>query len=212
DHVQFFVEACDDAGNCGFSSNKGRYFDAQPLPAPTQNGGTLTLAPQGQKSGSFYTGPVTVDATSSDPAVTVTVSVDGGPDQAPADVDIATDGAHTITAHGSDGSTASTVVLVDRSNPTIDLHAPDFTRTGGDGTVQFSCADGGSGVASCTATDNGSPILSGHSIDNVGHQSTASTTIQVLDGPTKPGTPSASPSPNAGTFTVSWGASTETSQ
>ena len=42
-HVQFFVEACDTAGNCGFSSNKGRYFDAQPLPA--QGTGTITLTP-----------------------------------------------------------------------------------------------------------------------------------------------------------------------
>ncbi len=41
-HVQYFVMACDVAGNCGYSSNKGRYFDAQPLPAA---GGPLTLTP-----------------------------------------------------------------------------------------------------------------------------------------------------------------------
>ena len=32
EHVQYFVAACDAAGNCGYSSNKGNYFDAQPLP------------------------------------------------------------------------------------------------------------------------------------------------------------------------------------
>ena len=34
-HIQYFVEACDAAGNCGYSSNKGHYFDAQPLPTQT---------------------------------------------------------------------------------------------------------------------------------------------------------------------------------
>ena len=63
-NVQFFVEACDDAGNCGFSSNKGRYYDAQPVPAAT---GTLTLAPRtSPNAAGFYTGTVDVDA--ADPA------------------------------------------------------------------------------------------------------------------------------------------------
>ena len=28
-HIQYFVEVCDATGNCGYSSNKGRYFDAR---------------------------------------------------------------------------------------------------------------------------------------------------------------------------------------
>ena len=226
-HVQFFVEVCDAAGNCGFSSNKGRYYDAQPLPPQNTQGGTITLQPTGTQNGSYFTGPVHVDAQSSDSDVTVTVSVDGGPAQDPNNVSITGDGAHTIVANGSDGSTVTTVVLIDTSNPTITVTAPAFVQAGGADTLLFSCADGGSGVATCSATDNGNPISSGatlgslsagdhpivvHATDNAGHSSQSTTTVHVLAGPHKPGTPTASPSPNMGAFTVSWGASSEAGQ
>ena len=52
-HVQFFAEVCDAAGNCGYSSNKGRYFDAVPLPTTT---GSITLTPSGTLgTGGWYT-------------------------------------------------------------------------------------------------------------------------------------------------------------
>ena len=57
-HVQFFAEACDAAGNCGYSSNKGRYFDAVPLPTST---GSITLTPSGTLgTGGWYTTTVNV--------------------------------------------------------------------------------------------------------------------------------------------------------
>ena len=113
-HIQYFVEVCDAAGNCGYSSNKGRYFDAQPLPAGT--GGSLTIAPSRQPDtgGTWYTNGLDVTATSTAP--TVSVSVDGGPFQAgPASV--SGDGAHVVDARDSDGNTATAVYLVDSSGP-----------------------------------------------------------------------------------------------
>ncbi len=62
-HVQFFAEVCDAAGNCGYSSNKGRYFDASPLPTQT---GSITLTPAGTTGlAGWYTRPVTVTGASS---------------------------------------------------------------------------------------------------------------------------------------------------
>jgi len=162
--VQYFVEACDVAGNCGFSSNKGRYFDAQPLPAAS---GPITLTPsRPPDTGSWYTGPLSVTpATSGGATVSVSVSVDGGA-FAPATgaIDLSGDGSHIVDARGSDGSEATGVFLIDSRGPTITHTASPASPNGTNGwytsvpTVFFSCADDVSGVvAGSCAIDGNSP-------------------------------------------------------
>ena len=151
-HVQFFAEICDAAGNCGYSSNKGRYFDAVPLPTST---GSITLNPSGtQGTGGWYTTNVSVTGSSSIPGVTITVSVDGGSfDPIPAGgIMLTGDGAHTLKALGSDGSKATAVVLIDKTPPTI-AFAPS-TVAYGSVVPAFTCLDSGSGAVACTGTQN----------------------------------------------------------
>jgi hypothetical protein len=163
-HVQYFVEACDVAGNCGFSSNKGRYFDAQPLPAAS---GPITLTPsRPPDTGSWYTGPLSVTPTTSGGAtVSVSISVDGGA-FAPATgaIDLTGNGSHIVDARGSDGSEATGVFLIDSRGPTITHTVTSASPIGTNGwytsapTVSFSCADDVSGVvAGSCAIDGSSP-------------------------------------------------------
>ena len=167
-HVQYFVEACDLAGNCGYSSNKGRYFDAQPLPAAS---GPITLTPsRGPDTGSWYTGPLSVmAATTGSTTVSVSVSVDGGafaPVAGP--ISLSGDGGHVVDARGSDGSETTGVFLIDGRGPTIahtvTLSSPDGTngwyKTAP--TVSFSCADDVSGVAAGSCAIDGSSPATDH--------------------------------------------------
>ena len=96
-HVQFFVEACDTAGNCGYSSNKGRYFDAAPLPAGRARSRSRRADRRARAAGTRA--PSSVTATSSHRR-SVTVSVDGRPvrtDRRPAGP-VTGDGSHTLDA------------------------------------------------------------------------------------------------------------------
>ncbi len=177
-HVQFFVEACDLAGNCGYSSNKGRYFDAAPLPAPT---GSITITPSGPAgSGAWFTGPVNVDIASATGA-DVTVSVDGAPFvPLSSPLTLSGDGSHTIDARGSDGSEAFAVVLIDGTPPDVDLTLPPTAGIGEHVAVAFACTDRGSGVTSCTATQNGSPVSNGGSLDT-SHAGTVQVVVSTED-------------------------------
>ncbi len=191
--VQYFAEVCDAAGNCGYSSNKGRYFDAVPLPTTT---GSITLTPSGTVgTGGWYRSSVNVTGTSSTPGVTITVSVDGGPFAPIPDTGITLtgDGAHTLKALGSDGSKATTVVLIDKTAPTI-AFAPS-TVAFGSHVPAFTCLDSGSGAAVCAGTQNGLPAnggdllktssvgtvqLTAHATDVVGNQVDAAQTVQIV--------------------------------
>jgi hypothetical protein len=181
-HVQFFVEACDNAGNCGYSSNKGRYFDAQPLPSSS---GTLTLTPSSPpNAASWYTtAALTVTAASSAPAVEA--SVDGGPfTSVSGPIHLATDGVHIVEARDSDGNSATGVYLVD-------THPPVFTGTNGQlypvndlpGPQALGCTaaftDATSGLKSCVVTGYGTTIgqhtLTVTATDNAGNTSPPAT-------------------------------------
>jgi CSLREA domain-containing protein len=188
-HVQFFVEVCDDAGNCGYSSNKGRYFDAEPLPSGSGSGGTagtLTLTPQGQTSGQWYvgTGGVTVAADTTAPAPsTISASVDGGPfDTVTGPITLHGDGAHIVVARDSAGNTATGAYLVDTTAPAITPAVSPAAPTGTNGwyktapTLSFSCTDNLSGVASCsgpTTLGQSASVQSvpGSAADNAGNTS-----------------------------------------
>ncbi len=183
--VQFFVEACDPAGNCGFSSNKGRYFNAQPLPAQS---GPISLTPsRAPDVGSWYTSPLSVTASSTTSAG-VSVSVDSAAFvNAAGPIGISGDGAHVVQARGSDGNTAAGVFLVDTSNPT----PPVFVGIQGGTTpinnipaaVSCTSSDAGSGLAGCVVTGfstaYGTHTLTATATDNVGHTSTSQLTYTV---------------------------------
>lgn len=166
--VQYFVEACDVAGNCGFSSNKGRYFDAQPLPAPS---GPITLTPsRAPDTGSWYTGPLSVTAATSGNATnSVSVSVDGGP-FAPAAgaIPLSGDGSHIVDARGSDGSEAVGVFLVDARGPVITHTVRPAAPDGAGGwyrsapTVSFTCADDVSGIGAGGCAIDGRSTTTDH--------------------------------------------------
>ena len=154
DHIQYFVEACDAAGNCGYSSNKGDYFDAQPLPSGNGGGGTLSLNPGGTANANgWYQGslPVTVSAPT---GTSVSVTVDGKSVTPDADgqITISGDGAHTVSATDSDGHVATAVYLLDSTAPT------DATTFASDGST-YSAAQWNAGCSTpglCgTAADTG---------------------------------------------------------
>jgi len=208
EHVQYFVTACDVAGNCGYSSNKGRYFDAQPLPAA---GGPLTLTPsRAPDSGSWYTGPLSVTPEATGGATdSISVSVDGGP-FAPATgaIGLSGDGSHIVDARGSDGSEATGVFLIDTSGPTIAHTVSPAAPDGANGwyrsapTVSFTCSDGGSGVGPGGCSIDGSSPATDHvtlgeaaaaqsvaasATDTVGHASHDSVSLKVdLSDPAVP--------------------------
>ena len=97
-HVQYFVEVCDAAGNCGYSSNKGRYFDAAAA-AAVDGGTSLTLTPDRQPDahGTWYTGTLHVAVAST--ASTLSVTVDGVTVTPVAgQVTLLGDGAHIVDA------------------------------------------------------------------------------------------------------------------
>jgi hypothetical protein len=158
--VQYFVEACDVAGNCGFSSNKGRYFDAHPLP-PTPSG-PITLTPsRGPDSHSWYTGPLSVTAGTSGRG-SVSVSVDGGAFVAAAGaIPLTGDGSHIVEARGSDGSEASQVFLIDGRGPTVTHTVAPVAPAGANGwyttapSVTFTCSDDVSGLAAGSCAIDG---------------------------------------------------------
>ena len=196
-HIQYFVEVCDAAGNCGYSSNKGRYFDAQPLPAGT-GGGSLTITPSRQPDAppTWYTHGLSVSATSN--ATTVSVSVDGGPFQA-GPASISGDGAHVVDGRDSDGNTATAVYLVDSTGPAITHAVSPAAPDGTNGwyktkpTVTFTCSDNVSGVATCSGSttlgDSAvSQTVNASATDNAGNASTDSVTVTKVDS-TAPTTP-----------------------
>jgi hypothetical protein len=167
-HVQYFVEACDVAGNCGYSSNKGRYFDAQPLPAA---GGPLALTPsRAPDAGSWYTGPLSVTPTASSSGTTsISVSVDGGAfTPATGAIDLSADGSHIVDARGSDGSEATGVFLIDGHGPAITHTVNPAAPDGSNGwyrsapTVSFTCSDDVSGIGPGGCAIDGSSPTTDH--------------------------------------------------
>ena len=167
--IEYFVQACDAAGNCSSTSDKARYFSAIPPAAGNQQGGqgTISLAITGGTVGQngYYLGNVTLSAADSSSAVVLTSSVDGA---APAPVPssgtivVSGSGLHTVEVDASDGGTAAKLVLIDATDPTISFVAPAagaVLQLGAAATVAFTCADSGSGIQSCTGTQSNGAAL-----------------------------------------------------
>jgi Tol biopolymer transport system component/uncharacterized protein YjbI with pentapeptide repeats len=187
-HVQYFVEICDAAGNCGYSSNKGNYFDAEPLP-PSTVGTSLTLTPDRQPDAhdTWYRGTLNVTVASTAPQLSVTVD---GVIVTPVagQVTLSGDGAHIVDATDSDGNTVTGVYLIDHVGPTITHAISPASPDGSNGwyttapTVSFACSDNLSGVKTCgigggpatqtTLSSSSSPqSVSATATDNAGNAS-----------------------------------------
>ena len=182
-NVQYFVEVCDGAGNCGYSSNKGRYFDAQPLQS---SNGTITLAPDRDPGpGGYYTAPLTVTVTSSAPLLSVTL--DGVVKSSP--VTVAGDGVHIVEARDTAGHTATAVYLIDTSGPAnitftgIESKIYPVNDLPPQSAIGCTASDGVSGFASCVVTGYsaafGAHTLTATATDLLGNQSTATLTYTV---------------------------------
>ncbi len=202
-HVQYFVEICDAAGNCGYSSNKGNYFDAEPLPPPTV-GTALTLTPDRQPDAhdTWYTGALQVAVASTAPQLSVTVD---GVTVTPVagQVTLSGDGAHIVDATDSDGNTVTGVYLIDHTGPTITHAISPASPDGSNGwyttapTVSFGCSDNVSGVKTCgigggpatqtTLTSSSSPqSVSASATDNAGNTSGPDSVAGIMVDTTSP--------------------------
>jgi hypothetical protein len=152
--VEYFVEAENDSGDVGVSTNKAKYFDVQGVVTITLGG---TKAPDGS-----YRGPVHVGASSSTGSP-LQVMLDGGaaaPYAGPFTVAVA--GNHSLEVTAADGSGSSASFTVAGAPPAIKVVKPaDGASYAAGATVDadYSCVDAGGGVATCTGTAaDGSPI------------------------------------------------------
>ncbi len=187
-NIEYFVQAGDTHGNVGVSSNKAHYFAAlpppPPPPPPTNDRGRIDITVSGTPAaGGWYSGAVQVTVASTNHSL-LTYSVDSGPSTSYGGAfTVSGNGFHTIDARGADGSTASTVALIDGLAPNIVIAAPakdaDYL-IGSTNNADYSCIDAGSGATSCTATSRAEPRSTRRA--SAARRSTS-------PPPTQPGTP-----------------------
>jgi uncharacterized delta-60 repeat protein len=204
--VDWLAQAADAAGNVGTSTNKGRFFEADPRPTLDPS---VRIAPAAGPSG-YHTEPVNVTL-DEDGSTAWRSSVDGSafkPFDPDLGVDVATDGLHRVTLVGSDGRLLEVALPVDLSAPTVDLQRPRPASSpdGPDAIVQrarvapdFACADRGSVVVTCEVTAGtgadgylltealGDDLtFTVRAVDAAGHETLASTTYRVVADDTPP--------------------------
>lgn len=183
--TEWFVQTYDQARNVGISTNKGRYFDGNPVP-PTP--AALTVTPPPSANG-FYPNNTVVALEGATDDVAASVSIDGG-DFVPSDGEetVSGNGLHTVVFRVG-GQELTAVIPIDAAAPTATITYPAvgqvLTPTSSP-TPVFSCSDGGSGVASCTPSPAtldlalGTHSLTVTAVDRVGNigSSTRSYTVQ----------------------------------
>jgi hypothetical protein len=183
---EYLAQSMDGAGNVGITTNKGRYYTGLPA-ALQQNPPTppKLITNPGKPNGTngWYNSNVVVTL-QGNVGVTYTKTVDGGAssnfDQP---VTLTTDGSHTIKVIGSDSSTATLVVVIDKTLPSISgavSRAPDhngwYNTTAP--TVNFTCSDATSGIKECgpdktMSTDGANQTVIGTAFDFAGNTKTA---------------------------------------
>ena len=153
---EYFAQAMDSNGNVGVTTNKGRYYTGLP---ELLNSGTpdLTLTP-GQPTGSngWFNSGATVSLIGN-PQVTYTVTKsfnDGAPSAAAVPQAISADGSYLFKAVGSDGSSDSLTVAIDKTAPSVQGLQPDRQPNqhgwyNAPVIVSGSCSDATSGVQFC---------------------------------------------------------------
>ena len=155
---EYFVQAVDEAGNVGVSTNKGFYYDGAALPPDPTPSGPLELeppAPSGEQG--WYTGSVVVSVNGPE-GVPVQVSVDGGPFVAPGQdgsVTVSGDGVHLVRARAATGVTDAIVVPIDTTAPDVVFATPAAGASYEPGSTQraaYECVDPGAGATVCNGT------------------------------------------------------------
>jgi Tol biopolymer transport system component len=158
---EYFVQAVDENGNVGVSTNKGFYYDGATTPPAPTGDITATLTGGAPTNGWFTATPglnVTAPA-----GVTTQVSIDGGAFKSPPDP-ITGDGLHTVDVRASNGGTARLFAPVDTTAPEIIINTPAAGGTYLPGSIvkaDFLCRDSGSGLTTpCHGT-----VANGANID-----------------------------------------------
>jgi hypothetical protein len=150
EQLEFFVQACDDHGNCSMSDNKASGFIAEQDPV----GGELSVVVSGApQAAGWWLGAVQATVTGG-PGAALEYSLDGGEfTDYTGPVPVTGEGVHFLTARDDDGASESVVIPIDTLGPiTTGTVTPVAGVTGwhtGAATVEIGAVDpGGSGVAS----------------------------------------------------------------
>jgi Tol biopolymer transport system component len=186
--VEWFIQAVDDAGNVGVTSNKASIKSLVQPPSV----GNISAALSGTlHSSGWYTSNVGVTITAG-AGVGITFSRDGGPFQSyTGPLSVTGTGVHVVVFRGSDGSSGSVTIPIDLTNPSVSFAQPTgAAELGQTGNYSFfACADAGSGIASCipsgidtaTITPAGTTrTMTVTATDRVGRTTTASGSYRVV--------------------------------
>ena len=182
--TEWFVQTYDQARNVGISTNKGRYFDGNPVP-PTP--AALSVTPPPSANG-FYPNNTVVALDGATDGVAASVSIDGG-DFVPSDGEetVSGDGLHTVVFRVG-GQDLTAIIPIDAAPPTATITYPAVGQVltpASSPTPVFSCADGASGVASCTPSPAtldltpGTHSLTVTAVDRVGNTGSTTRTYTV---------------------------------
>jgi hypothetical protein len=179
--ISYFVQVLDANGNVAVASNKGAGF---PIVAAAVSSGNLSVSVPTAPPSGYFPGPVTVTI-SGGSGSGLMYSIDGGlstPVPANGQVTVSGDGAHTIEATDDAHDSASAVVQIDATPPSVTASPVTGTTVAPGTTVDITATDAGSGVASITTSTSGaqssvSPTITDASSTGVVLTTLGSTTI-----------------------------------
>ena len=195
--MQFFAQSVDENGNVGVTTNKALFYAGEPAPACDRAPSRPLLNGVEPPANPFFTGDVTVAGTSTEPGVTVEVNVTG-PESSGGFVDTFTataDGAYTVVAEGSDGSTATTSFVIDTNGPVILVRGPADGTSGPSTSIVFdvsepatlTCTLDGNSFTPCvspaeiTGLTNGSHTFTVQGVDALGNAGAPASTTWTVD-------------------------------
>jgi lysophospholipase L1-like esterase len=194
--------------------------DQTPPTAPTL---TPDRSPDYAGGGGWFKDSVTVTAADTGDPLLADGSAGSGVDPAsvPAPVTHAASGSFTDTATvkdnvGNVSTQTSRTVQVDATAPSLNVSCPATALLNSSASATVTASDGQSGLASdptgtvpINTSTAGTTTLTQTAIDNVGHETTASCTVEVLYP--VPGVPALSSgvTPNVGVFGLAWTASAD---
>ena len=124
--IEFLVQAKDEAGNVGVSTNKAVNFGEKEIPPPLAVTLTTTVTPTvaGDPVNGVYTGDVVVDAEAE--GLPITYSLDGQPplDLPTGGITVTGDGIHTVELVAADGQRETAIFTIDTSPPSVTISQP----------------------------------------------------------------------------------------
>ncbi|HEY2813578.1 MAG TPA: hypothetical protein VGJ03_08960 [Acidimicrobiales bacterium] len=155
--VEYIIQAVDDSGNVGVTSNKGDGFRGQSSSA--SGAIPVTLAGHPSAAPGIFLGDQPVTATAGGPTTGFVYFLDGqGPNAYTGPVPVTGDGVHTVHVVAPDQRTGDAVAVIDGTGPTTTASVPPPLASGwyhDPVTVQLHAFDAGSGVQSISSTKDG---------------------------------------------------------